>query len=506
MKYSSGMALMYLPFFMTAHLLAEPLGYPADGFSLPYQFGIQIGGLLVAFLGLWYFRKLMLRFYSDKVAAISMFLLVFGTNYLNYAAIDSGMAHSWLFTLYVFILLCTIKFYTRPSFKLAVSIGLLCGLATLTRPTDIISALIPLLWSMESLSGSAIKKQFSFLKRHWKYIVVCALCAAAVFSIQLFYWKYATNDWIVYSYQGQGFTWLQPHVLTYLFSPQNGWLAYSPIMALTFMGLVIFLKHGKNKVAITCFTLLNLYIVSCWEFYWYGGRFMIQSYPILFIPLGCFLTWTLQTNLRKWMTLPLIILFAYVGLWTTIQLHRGNLYDFDTSSARYYLAVVGRWDVPESTFKLKDTDELFYGQLNDLKLIYKDSFENDTSTNCTLPPISGRKSICLNELKDRHEIYLKKNKFKGKWIRAEAKFYCHFKEQNVWDMTQFIVMFRNNGNEVKSRSIRVHRFLNNGETRRLFLDVKIPKDDFDDIKIAFWRMNSKQTVLVDDLKISTFKE
>ena len=35
MKYSSGMAVMYLPFFTAAHLVAGALGYPRDGFSLP---------------------------------------------------------------------------------------------------------------------------------------------------------------------------------------------------------------------------------------------------------------------------------------------------------------------------------------------------------------------------------------------------------------------------------------------------------------------------------------
>jgi hypothetical protein len=36
MKYASGMAVMYLPFFTAAHLAAGALGYPRDGFSTPY--------------------------------------------------------------------------------------------------------------------------------------------------------------------------------------------------------------------------------------------------------------------------------------------------------------------------------------------------------------------------------------------------------------------------------------------------------------------------------------
>ena len=86
MKYSSGMAVMYLPFFSIANALADPLDFQQDGFSPPYQFAIQAGGLLVALLGLWYFRKLLLNFYSDRVVAASMAILVLGTNYLNYSS------------------------------------------------------------------------------------------------------------------------------------------------------------------------------------------------------------------------------------------------------------------------------------------------------------------------------------------------------------------------------------------------------------------------------------
>ena len=107
MKYSSGMAVMFLPFFTVAHMVAGPLGYARDGFSLPYQLGIQVGGFLLSILGLWYLRKLLLNFYPDKTVAVTLILLVFGTNYLNYSAVDCGMSHCWLFTIYVFILLNT---------------------------------------------------------------------------------------------------------------------------------------------------------------------------------------------------------------------------------------------------------------------------------------------------------------------------------------------------------------------------------------------------------------
>ncbi|MBX9449464.1 MAG: hypothetical protein KL787_07005 [Taibaiella sp.] len=90
LRYTFGMALMEAPFFFIAHSAAASLGYPADGFSVPYQFMIYLGGILMAVIGLIYLRKLLLYYFKDSTVAITLLLLVFGTNYLNYAGIDAG--------------------------------------------------------------------------------------------------------------------------------------------------------------------------------------------------------------------------------------------------------------------------------------------------------------------------------------------------------------------------------------------------------------------------------
>lgn len=148
MKYASGQALQFLPWFLVAHTLAKPLGYPADGFSPPYQIAISWGSLLVAFLGLWVARRNLLFYFSDKVTALSLIAIVGGSNYLNYASIDAAMTHNWLFTAYSFLIYCTIRFYQSPSLKWAMLIGLFVGWAMLTRPTEVIALLIPLLWGV----------------------------------------------------------------------------------------------------------------------------------------------------------------------------------------------------------------------------------------------------------------------------------------------------------------------------------------------------------------------
>ena len=63
LQYPIGQAVMYLPGFLLGHLGALVTDYPADGFSIPYQFGIWLQGILVAFLGLWLLRGFLIHYF-----------------------------------------------------------------------------------------------------------------------------------------------------------------------------------------------------------------------------------------------------------------------------------------------------------------------------------------------------------------------------------------------------------------------------------------------------------
>lgn len=62
LKYSSGLTVQYLPFFLMAKLLAKPLGYLDNRFSLPYQLEIQLGALNV-FAGIMVFAEIITQIF-----------------------------------------------------------------------------------------------------------------------------------------------------------------------------------------------------------------------------------------------------------------------------------------------------------------------------------------------------------------------------------------------------------------------------------------------------------
>lgn len=131
-KYSSGMALLYSPFFFIAHGIAPLTGYPADGFSFPYQLLILIGSTLWSIAGIFLLLSLLRKFFSELVATIALILVGAGTNYFQIAAIDGTLlTHNYLFTLYIWLILSTVNWHRNPTFKQAISIGISGGLISL---------------------------------------------------------------------------------------------------------------------------------------------------------------------------------------------------------------------------------------------------------------------------------------------------------------------------------------------------------------------------------------
>lgn len=525
MKYSSGWAVQFLPFFALGHTLARSGDeFPADGFSYPYQLAISLGALIYVLIGLIYLRKALRAYFGEGVTAAALLGIVFGTNYLNYAAIDGAMTHSPLFTVYALLLWATIHFYRQPRASYALLIGALVGLAALTRPTEIITCLLPLLWGLDFSRGAAWRARWQFFRRQADKLLLAAVATLAVGSLQLIYWKYATGDWIVYSYQDQGFSWLRPHLQEGLFSYRSGWLTYTPLMWLALFGLYgLYRRYRSLWGSCLIFTLLYIYVAFAWDIWWYGGslgqRTMVQTYPVLAFPLAAFLEWGLvlgprtyashKFNLRRWLVLVFILLCVFYNLWLTHQAHRGGLLHAGDMTRAYFWRVLGRFDHDERDLVLLDTREDFRGERQDVERLYANNFEaSDTAlANCTLPAIEGRRSFCLHAGRQYSPVFeLPLLPAEDRWLRAGATFRVGLKEWNTWRMTQFIVQFWRGEQAVHTRFIRVHRLLSDGETQEIHLDTPLPDEDFDRVTVGFWHADGDKEILIDQLYIETYHD
>jgi hypothetical protein len=499
MKYPIGQAIQYTPFFMIAHLYAKVSDtHKADGFSRPYQFMIAMGSLFFAFLGLFYARKSLLLFFKDRVVSYTLLSLVLGSNYLNYAGIDGAMTHNNLFTIYAILIYVSILYYKKPKRLPAIMIGLLCGLATITRPTELLSIIIPLGIIISPPFFTGIRDRLMFLWDQRSQILLALLVGTLTAMIQPLYWKYVSGDWIVYSYEDQGFSWLRPHLMDGIFSYKSGWLMYSPLMVFSLIGFYFLYRNFKSIfLAIFIFSALFIYVAFAWDIWWYGGalgqRTMVQAYAVLIFPLAAFFSWLSNRSLliKNFFGL-FILIFIYLNLWFTHQAHRGGILAVGQMTKAYYWKTLGTFKVDKDNLKLLDTDHSFTGVRKNVKEIYRGMTEGE--------PYALYTDV---QYTPTYEFPIE---YRPEWIRAKVNARIKNKEWEYWKMTQFIVKFKNKGEEVQSNFIRMQRLIDAHQSKNIHIDVKTPKSSYDSIVILFWNADGPKEIFLHDLIVEGYDE
>ena len=511
MKYPIGHALIYTPFFLLAHLWASLSSvYSADGFSMPYQFMISFGSLFYCFLGLYFLRKFLLFYFEDKVVGIVLALLVFGTNYLNYTAIDGAMTHNMLFTIYAVVLYLIKKFYDKPDYYTAAIIGALIGAAALTRPTEVLISILPFIFGVQLSSYSSVKERFLVLKLHWKKIFLAVVITAIYGMIQLGYWKYVAGEWLVYSYQDQGFSWLKPHLVEGLFNYKGGWLIYTPVMIFALLGFVpLCNKDRKLFDSVFVYSLIFIYMTFAWDIWWYGGslgqRALIQLYPVLSVAMAAMVAWVYNRRiLVKLVFLTLVVLMCMHNLLLTHQAHRGGILYTDQMTKAYFWKIFFRIESSSDNLKLLDTDEfLDEDRIKESYLIFHESMETlDTIQIGFHPEDTDNPRLILDRERQFSPVFsLNPPDRDFDWLRVKINIRLTQKEWEVWKMTQFIVKLKEGESTIKEKMIRLQRHLNDGEEKQVWLDIKKPKERFDKVEIYFWHADSQYMIYLDDLTV-----
>jgi hypothetical protein len=507
-KYAIGQAVLFSPFFLIAHGYATLSGlYPADGYSKPYQFCIWFGSFLFSVLSLVFLRRILLLYFDDAIVALTIVGLAAGTHWMEYASITNGMNHTWLFTLLCVLILSTIRFNKTADWTSVVGIGASLGLAVLTRPTEIVWILVPLLWGM-----TAIKDRFAFLLSHWNKVLVAMIMSGLIIFIQLGYWKYASGEWIVYSYGEQGFNWLQPKVWRGLMGVNLGWWIYTPLMLLAMFGWYGIYKNYRTIFWPSFLTsLLAIYITLSWAHFEGGGglgqRNLIQIYPLMAFPLAVMIGWFNKTRIGRWAIIVIIAFNIYYSGWWINQAHKGGFFQAGQMTTPFFYHVVLRPEPDRDLFKLLDTREYYKGTPDALNTIYQNDFEQDTAY-CSAAWPTGGKSTCLSaDIQFYGPIQLPVSADCSQWIRLEADFIVQTREWDVWKYAQWIVQFYKGEQVMKTNLIRVQRLLPVDQmSTHLFFDVKVPGDSYDRCVMSIWNGGSTQALLMDNLKVSCFRE
>lgn len=322
-KYTCGVSILQLPFFLVAHSYASFSKNSNDGYSPPYAYGLLLGAITYAFFGFVFLFKFLQKRFNTEVAWLSVLSIYLGTNIMHYIYAEPGMAHVYSFFCLSAVLFFTDRFYdSGRQLKYLILLSVLFSIAVLIRPTNIV--FIFWLIAQEIFYYRSLPQSKHYLKLNLKFYLYALAAGFICFIPQLLYWHAVTGKWIVFSYgnTNEGFTnWKNPHLWSIFFGVRSGWLIYSPVMIFSIIGLIImFILRKQNAVVLLLIFAAVSYLCASW---WdptfscsCGYRSFIDFYPVFSISLA-FLLHHFLNKTKKYRRIPVylvLVLFVYTGL------------------------------------------------------------------------------------------------------------------------------------------------------------------------------------------------
>jgi hypothetical protein len=343
-RYSIGMSLIYLPFYLIGYIIALIFGYIPDGFTNPFQWSVFFGSIIITISGFVLLQKFLRIYFPNKIVQLTLICMYFGTNMLVHTSMygTNLMTHNYLFALYAFLLNMAEKYKSSLNLRYWYYSVFICAIMALIRPVEIVSIIIPLTWHLNNPFIKLFRNPNIVLLKN---VLIALIIICFTGCIQFIYWKIATGFWIINSYYnpGEGLDIFSPHLIDYLFSFRKGWILYTPLVVLMIYGLLKLKYFNDNLFFSLSFLFgVSLYITSSWTVWWYSGsyssRAAIPMYAYLSVPLALILDKVITKKLLKLLISSFaLILLISLNVFQTIQYHRGIIHP-DRMTKKAYLS------------------------------------------------------------------------------------------------------------------------------------------------------------------------
>jgi hypothetical protein len=269
--FTIGVALLQLPFFLLGHLIAVFSGAETTGYSWPYALMQLLGTPVYTTAGLALIMSA-LRGTASRLAIIgSAIILLFGTNLIYYTVREPTMSHAYSFFLFAWVWNLTVR--TRGPWW-AARLFICSALIVLVRPLNGVALLLPLVLCRQALLDHV--RTFGLGRAG-----LGLLCALAMILPQLLYWHAIMGKWLLFTYgvKGESFDWHSPHWFGVLFSHQNGWFIYSPLMLGAWLLLMRKVFRGdRASITLLAVWAILLYPYGSWWAWWLGGAFGFRGF------------------------------------------------------------------------------------------------------------------------------------------------------------------------------------------------------------------------------------
>jgi len=298
-KYYCGTAVMMAPWFLIGHdiALGDPKA-PRDGLSVHEMRAVSIGAWCYLLIGLLALRALLRRMgFADATTAWVLIAIGFGTQLMQYSALQPGWSHVYSFCAISLFLLAVQRFSTDGTPRWMIAAAAFLGLIIIIRP---VNGLV--LLALPVMLGGGWRDALNRAVQHPLMLVLAVLACAALISIQPLLWHVQVGKWYAYGYTGEGFHWDRPEVLKVLFGFRRGLFLWTPVLLLALFGTVwLLLKDRARGMGMLLYWAANLYVISAWWIWYYGSGFgsrvFVDHYPVLALPMA----FLMHASSKRWL-------------------------------------------------------------------------------------------------------------------------------------------------------------------------------------------------------------
>ena len=290
-KYFIGNAICWSPFFGAAAVYTHIRGEQSDGYTGAYCKIISLAALFwlgLALLCLVEILKMMgIR---DLVIGLTLIFISLGTNLFYYSVLEPTMSHLYSFSTLCCLICFGMKYFrTGRSYFLWLSILAFC-LSVMIRPINGVWIVCLLPW----IAGGFAPLREKLL--NIRVILMGAVCLGFFMFLQFGAYYLETGHWLVRTYVGEGFRFLQPELIKVLAGFRKGWFIYTPLALVAMTGFIPLWRNDKRAAySILLALILHIYIIASW-WSWsfadsFGHRAFIDLYGLVAILLACSLNY-----------------------------------------------------------------------------------------------------------------------------------------------------------------------------------------------------------------------
>jgi hypothetical protein len=314
-----GPTIVWLPLYLAVavvHWLARVIGIAAPeggvslGLTLPYIRAALVSSFALGAAGLFVVHAHMRREFSPGIALGATSLIFAATPLIWYMVYEPSMTHAASFGFVaVFVVASAALSNVRMTAAASVLLGVLLGLAVMTRPQEAVFALVPALVLAFAREPVSVRVAAALRLAGWAlvgvapFLVLQAVHSAILLNREPFalvggggYLDFANSRWA-----------------ETLWSSWHGFFSWTPVTYVAFVAMIAYLRWNPAWAVAAVLTVLIMAWVNGstadWSGGWsFGGRRFISVLPLL-APGAAVVIWALVRR-------PLIAL-ALVGVATT---------------------------------------------------------------------------------------------------------------------------------------------------------------------------------------------